>query len=61
MADDESSDSYYADRTSCGIAIQGTFHSAKRLRVRRAAPMKTMQSKDGWWRVGVKEVKGKLT
>lgn len=62
MADDESSDSStYADRASGGIAIQGTFPSAERLRVRWAAPMKTMENKDGRRRVGVKEVKGEMT
>ncbi|KAG2362494.1 hypothetical protein BDR07DRAFT_1451109 [Suillus spraguei] len=61
MADDESSDSSaYADRGSGGIAILGTFPSADRLRVRWAAPMKTMDSKDGRRRVGVKEVKGEM-
>ncbi|KAG1754338.1 hypothetical protein EDB19DRAFT_1823678 [Suillus lakei] len=62
MADDESSDSSaYTDRGSGGIAILGTFPSADRLRVRWAAPMKTMDSKDGRRRVGVKEVKGEMT
>lgn len=62
MADDESSDSStYADRGSGGIAIIGTFPSADRLRVRWAAPMKTMDCKDGRRRVGVKEVKGEMT
>ncbi|KAG2147247.1 hypothetical protein BD769DRAFT_724194 [Suillus cothurnatus] len=61
MADDESSDSSaYTDRGSSGIAILGTFPSADRLRVRWAAPMKTMDSKDGRRRVGVKEVKGEM-
>ncbi|KAG2157513.1 hypothetical protein DEU56DRAFT_23610 [Suillus clintonianus] len=62
MADDESSDSSaYTDRGSGGIAILGTFPSADRLRVRWAAPMKTIDSKDGRRRVGVKEVKGEMT
>ncbi|KAG1774663.1 hypothetical protein EV702DRAFT_1180643 [Suillus placidus] len=41
--------------------ILGTFPSADRLRVRWAAPMKTMHSKDGRQRVGVKEAKGEMT
>ncbi|KAG0697016.1 hypothetical protein DFH29DRAFT_984439 [Suillus ampliporus] len=62
MADDESSDSSaYADRGSGAIAILGTFPSSDRLRVRWAAPMKTMDSKDGRRRVGVKEVKGEMS
>lgn len=62
MADDESSDSSaYTDRGSGGIAVLGTFPSADRLRVRWAAPMKTIDSKDGRRRVGVKEVKGEMT
>ncbi|OAX40263.1 hypothetical protein K503DRAFT_687873, partial [Rhizopogon vinicolor AM-OR11-026] len=62
MADDESSDSSaYTDRASGGIAIQGTFPSAERLRVRWAAPLKTIENIDGRRRVGVKEVKGEMT
>ncbi|KAG1756345.1 uncharacterized protein EDB91DRAFT_1041529 [Suillus paluster] len=62
MADDESSDSSaYADRGSGGVAILGTFPSTDRLRVRWAAPMKTIDSKDGRRRVGVKEVKGEMS
>lgn len=62
MADDESSDSSsYTDRASGGISIQGTFPSAERLRVRWAAPLKTIENKDGRRRVGVKEVKGEMT
>ncbi|KIJ69176.1 hypothetical protein HYDPIDRAFT_24029 [Hydnomerulius pinastri MD-312] len=63
MADDESSDSSaYADGSSGGIAIQGTFPSAERLRVRWAQPTKTVASTgDGRRRVGVKEAKGEMT
>ncbi|KAH7911405.1 hypothetical protein BJ138DRAFT_1063131 [Hygrophoropsis aurantiaca] len=57
MADDESSDSStYAD----GCAVQGTFPSADRIRVRWAAPLKSVGG-DGRQRVGVKDAKGEMT
>ncbi|KAG2344300.1 hypothetical protein BDR05DRAFT_203844 [Suillus weaverae] len=56
-----SSSSAYTDRGSGGIAILGAFPSADRLRVRWAAPMRTMHSKDGRRHVEVKEAKGEMT
>ncbi|KAH7889518.1 hypothetical protein F5I97DRAFT_1994999 [Phlebopus sp. FC_14] len=63
MADDESSDSsVYADGATGSIAVQGTFPSTERLRVRWAQPTRTVD-KDGGGRrrVGVKEAKGEMT
>ena len=63
FADDESSDGSTAG-TSEGCAIQGTFPSAERIRVRWAKPMKTLNipgiDADGRRRVGVEEVKGEM-
>ncbi|KAI6005783.1 hypothetical protein EDD15DRAFT_2154204 [Pisolithus albus] len=62
MADDESSDSSYAEGTSAGIVVHGTFPSTDRLRVRWAPPTKTITvNGDGRRRVGVKEAKGEMS
>ena len=64
FADDESSDGSTAAGTSEGCAIQGTFPSTERIRVRWAKPMKTLNipgiDVDGRRRVGVEEVKGEM-
>ena len=61
FADDESSDGSTAGMSE-GCAIQGTFPSAERIRVRWAKPMKTIPGidVDGRRRVGVEEVKGEM-
>ncbi|KAI6036419.1 hypothetical protein BKA83DRAFT_4162552 [Pisolithus microcarpus] len=62
MADDESSDSSYAEGASGGIVVHGTFPSTDRLRVRWAPPTKTITvNGDGRRRVGVKEAKGEMS
>ena len=63
MADDESSDSSaYAEGSSGGIVIQGTFPSSDRVRVRWAQPTKTIPGNgDSRRRVGVREVKGEMS
>ncbi|KAF8798142.1 hypothetical protein BYT27DRAFT_7228728 [Phlegmacium glaucopus] len=63
FADDESSEASTTGMSdSC--AIQGTFPSAERIRVRWAKPMKTLNipgiHADGRRRVGVEEVKGEM-
>jgi hypothetical protein len=63
FADDESSDSS-AVGFSDGCGIQGTFPSAERIRVRWAAPLKTVNVPNGGdnrRRVGVREAKGEIT
>ena len=63
FADDESSDSSTVG-FSDGCGIQGTFPSAERIRVRWAAPLKTVNVPDGEdnrRRVGVREAKGEIT
>ena len=64
FADDESSDGSTAGSMSEGCAIQGTFPSAERIRVRWAKPIKTLNipgiDADGRHRVGVEEVKGEM-
>ena len=63
FADDESSEGSTTG-VSDGCAIQGTFPSAERIRVRWAKPMKTLNipgiDADGRRRVGVEEVKGEM-
>ena len=63
FADDESSDGSTAGMSE-GCAIQGTFPSAERIRVRWAKPMKTLNipgiDADGRRRVGVEDVKGEM-
>lgn len=63
FADDESSDASTTG-TSDGCAIQGTFPSAERMRVRWAKPMKALNipgiDTDGRRRVGVEEVTGEV-
>ncbi|KAI6109636.1 hypothetical protein F5141DRAFT_1115735 [Pisolithus sp. B1] len=62
MADDESSDSSYAEGASGGIVVHGTFPSTDRLRVRWAPPTKTITvNGDGRRRVGVKEAKCEMS
>ncbi|KAH7923567.1 hypothetical protein BV22DRAFT_1092724, partial [Leucogyrophana mollusca] len=57
MADDESSDS-----AGDACALQGTFPSAARVRVRWAAPVRGVsEGRGGRQRVGVREVKGEMT
>ena len=64
FADDESSDGSTTGMSD-GCAIQGTFPSAERIRVRWAKPMKTLNipgiDSNGRRRVGVEEVKGEMT
>ncbi|KAF8163441.1 hypothetical protein B0H34DRAFT_856929 [Crassisporium funariophilum] len=64
FADDESSDSSNTGSAD-GCAIQGTFPSAERIRVRWAKHLKTLHipgvEKDGRRRVGVDEVQGEMT
>ena len=63
FADDESSDGSTAGMSE-GCAIQGTFPSAERIRVRWAKPMKILNipgiDADERRRVGVEEVKGEM-
>ena len=63
FADDESSDGSTIGMSE-GCAIQGTFPSAERIRVRWAKPMKTLNipgiDANGRRRVGVEEVKGEM-
>ena len=63
FADDESSDGSTVGMSE-GCAIQGTFPSAERIRVRWAKPMKTLNipgiDADERRRVGVEEVKGEM-
>ncbi|KAI6028572.1 hypothetical protein F5J12DRAFT_763443 [Pisolithus orientalis] len=62
IADDESSDSSYAEGASGGIIVRGTFPSTDRLRVRWAPPTKTLTvNGDSRRRVGVKEAKGETS
>jgi hypothetical protein len=61
FADDESSDGSTTGMSE-GCAIQGTFPTAERIRVRWAKPMKTLNIPgiDARRRVGVEEVKGEM-
>ncbi|KAJ3510224.1 hypothetical protein NLJ89_g4806 [Agrocybe chaxingu] len=62
FADDESSDASISGMYE-GCAIQGTFPSAERIRVRWAKPMRTVNisgETDGRKRVGVESVKGEM-
>ncbi|TFK30067.1 hypothetical protein FA15DRAFT_609138 [Coprinopsis marcescibilis] len=65
FADDESSDSSTAGFAD-GCGLQGTFPSAERIRIRWAAPSKSVHihginGRDGRRRVGAKQVKGEMT
>ena len=62
FADDESSDSASAQGFSDGFGIQGTFPSTERVRVRWAAPVRSIESgtRAGRRRVGVADVRGEM-
>jgi hypothetical protein len=62
FADDESSDSASAPGFSDGFGIQGTFPSTERIRVRWAAPVRSIENgtRAGRRRVGVTDVRGEM-
>lgn len=62
FADDESSDSASAPGFSDGFGIQGTFPSTERIRVRWAAPVRSIENgtRAGRRRVGVAEARGEM-
>ena len=62
FADDESSDSASAPGFSDGFGIQGTFPSTERIRVRWAAPVRSIENgiRAGRRRVGVADVRGEM-
>ena len=62
FADDESSDSASAPGFSDGFGIQGTFPSTERIRVRWAAPVRSIEggTRAGRRRVGVADVRGEM-
>lgn len=62
FADDESSDSASATGFSDGFGIQGTFPSTERIRVRWAAPVRSIENgtRAGRRRVGVTDVRGEM-
>ncbi|KAI9460035.1 hypothetical protein F5148DRAFT_1377441 [Russula earlei] len=62
FADDESSDSASAPGFSDGFGIQGTFPSTERIRVRWAAPVRSIKNGSaGRRRVGVTDVRGEMS
>jgi len=62
FADDESSDSASAPGFSDGFGIQGTFPSTERIRLRWAAPVRSIENgaRAGRRRVGVTDVRGEM-
>ncbi|KAI0317461.1 hypothetical protein OF83DRAFT_1292220 [Amylostereum chailletii] len=62
FADDESSDSASAPGFADGVGIQGSFPSTERVRVRWAAPVRSVDDgiHDGRRRVGVEDVRGEM-
>ena len=63
FADDESSDSASAPGFSDGVGIKGTFPSTERIRVRWAAPVRSIENgtRAGRRRVGVTDVRGEMS